>query len=144
MGKYDDIIDLPRPVSTRHAPMSMIDRGAQFSPFAALSGYDAAICETARLTDQPMDLDESQQAVIDRKIQLLREHEKQQPHIRLTWFCPDERKSGGTYRTVNAAVRRVDPYQQAILLTGGEAIPFSSIADIEGLDIDLQEAYESI
>ena len=144
MGKYDDIIHLSRPVSTRHAPMSMIDRGAQFSPFAALTGYDAAISETARLTDQPMELDESQQAVINGKIRLLMQHEKEQPRVLLTWFCPDERKSGGAYLTLTGAVRRIDPYEQAIVLTDGQAVLFSSIADIEGLDLDLEEAYGAI
>ena len=139
MGKYDDIIHLSRPVSERHAPMSMIDRGAQFSPFAALTGYDDAICETARLTDRPMELDEGQQAVINRKISLLQAHEKEQPRIRLTWFCPDERKTGGTYLILTGAVRRVDPYEQAIFLTDGQAVLFSSIAAIEGVDIDLDE-----
>lgn len=142
MGKYDDIIHLSRPISTRHAPMSMIDRGAQFSPFAALTGYDAAISETARLTDQPMELDESQKLVLGRKIRILQQEEKRQPRVRLTWFCPDERKSGGAYLTVTAAVRRVDPYEKAIFLTDGQAILFSSIAALEGLDIDLEEAYE--
>ena len=112
--------------------MSMVDRGAQFSPFAALVGYDAAIRETARLTDERVELDESSKAVLDEKIRLIREAVPQQPEITVTWFCPDDRKAGGAYVDTVGRVKKVDPYRRSILMAEGEEIFFDSIVEIEG------------
>ena len=104
--RYDDIIDLPHHVSATRTRMSMIERAAQFSPFAALTGYDAAIKETWRLTDQRIELSEECRAALDRKQMLLLDHIGDRPEISITYFVPDERKNGGTYVTVTGKVKK--------------------------------------
>ena len=128
---YDDIIDLPHHVSATRPRMSMIDRAAQFSPFAALTGYDAAIKETGRLTDRRIELSEESCAALDRKQQLLLENLADQPEVSVTYFVPDERKSGGAYVTVTGIVKKVDDYQRLLLLTDGTKIPLDEILDME-------------
>lgn len=127
--KYDDIINLPHHVSAKRARMSMVDRGAQFSPFAALVGYDAAIAETARLTDDPIELADGGKAMVDEKLRLIAQME--QPSVTLTHFIPDSRKTGGAYVSTAGNVKKVDAYTRSILLTDGSAIHFSDIIDIE-------------
>ena len=129
--QYDDIIDLPHHVSATRPRMSMIDRAAQFSPFAALTGYDAAIKETDRLTDERIELSEESRAVLDRKQQLLLDNLADRPVISVTYFVPDERKSGGAYITVAGRVKKVDDYQRLLLLTDGTKIPLDEILDME-------------
>ena len=134
-GKYDDIIHLPHPVSTRHARMSRLYRAAQFYPFAALTGYDAVIAETGRLTDTRIELDEGGKALLDEKLQTIREHLEEHPAVKLTVFCPDSRKSGGAYETVTGNVKKIDPVTRILVLTGGEVIPIDRIYGIECLAI---------
>ena len=129
--RYDDIIDLPHHVSERHPRMPMLDRAAQFSPFAALTGYDAAIIETARLTDQKRELTEEQKQVISKGLRELQERIKNDPAVTVTFFQPDGRKSGGAYRTVTGEAKKVDAYLGVLLLTDGTAIPFDSILSLE-------------
>ena len=129
--QYDDIINLPHYVSPTRPRMSMIDRAAQFSPFAALTGYDAAIKETGRLTDQRIELSEDSRAALDRKQQLLVECLADHPEVSVTYFIPDERKSGGAYVTVTGSVKKVDDYQRLLLLTDGTKIPLDDILDLE-------------
>lgn len=129
--QYDDIIDLPHHVSATRPQMSMIDRAAQFSPFAALTGYDAAIRETGRLTDRRIELSEDSRAALDRKQQLLVECLADHPEVSVTYFIPDERKSGGAYVTVTGIVKKVDDYQRLLLLTDGTKIPLDDILDLE-------------
>lgn len=130
--KYDDIIHLPHPVSGRHARMSMVDRGAQFSPFAALTGYDAVIQETARLTEDSAELDESAKAALDKKLQMLLQAIDAQPEATFLCFQPDQRKTGGAYVRVTGRVKKIDPYEQAVLLTDKTVIPIDRIYEIEG------------
>lgn len=129
--KYDDIIHLSRPASPRRARMSMIDRGAQFSPFAALVGYDAAIAETARLTDFQIELTEGAKAELNKMLQSLAENVRRCPEVQVTWFVPDERKSGGAYVTAMGCVKKVDPYREVLVFTDGREIPFGRIYEIE-------------
>ena len=129
--QYDDIINLPHYVSPTRPRMSMIDCAAQFSPFAALTGYDAAIKETGRLTDQRIELSEDSRAALDRKQQLLVECLADHPEVSVTYFIPDERKSGGAYVTVTGIVKKVDDYQRLLLLTDGTKIPLDDILDLE-------------
>lgn len=105
---YEDIINLPHHISKTRPQMSMIDRAAQFSPFAALTGYDAAIQETGRLTDEKIDLGEEAKTVLDRKQRYLSDMISVQPEITVTYFLPDERKSGGTYLSVTGKLKRID------------------------------------
>ena len=95
MSEYDDIIHLPHHVSRIHPQMSMEDRAAQFSPFAALTGYDAAIVETARLTAQRVELDEYERQALNKKLQFISEHLNEHPKVSITCFVPDARKEGG-------------------------------------------------
>ena len=133
--RYDDIIQLSRPVSKKRSPMSNFDRAAQFSPFAALTGYDAVIAETGRLTDTRVELDEGGKALLDEKIQTIREHLEEHPAVKLTVFCPDSRKSGGAYETITGNVKKIDPVTRILVLTGGEVISIDRIYGIECLAI---------
>ena len=126
-GRYDDIINLPRPVSQRHPRMPLADRAAQFSPFAALTGLDAALQETARLTDQRITLDEYEQAELDKTLQALREAAPQHPAVEITYFQPDARKAGGQYVTSVGHVKRIAEYEQQLILTEGTSIPLAEI-----------------
>lgn len=125
MGKYDDIIDHPHHVSAVHPPMSLLDRAAQFSPFAALTGYDAAVRETARHVDRKLELDEEQKAAIDA---VLRQASGRT--VTLVHFVPDDRKSGGRYETVTDVVRKVDVYA-ATLVTEHIRVRFDDIYSLE-------------
>lgn len=131
-GPYDDIIHLPHPVSKTHPRMSMIERAAQFSPFAALTGYGAAIKETARQTDCKLELDEETQALLDLRQHFLLEHLSQRPEVTVTYFEPDTRKQGGSYQTLTARVKKLDEYHRLLLLEGGRAIPLDDIAALSG------------
>ena len=128
---YNDIISLPHHVSATRPRMSMIDRAAQFSPFAALTGYDAAIKETGRLTDERIELSEESRAALDRKQQFLMEHISDHPEISVTYFVHDERKSGGAYVTVTGQVKRVDKFERQIILVNGSKIPLDEIMELE-------------
>ena len=128
---YDDIINLPHHVSKTRPQMSMLDRAAQFSPFAALTGYDAAIKETGRLTDEKIELDEDTKAALDMKQAYLIEMIDEQPEITIIYFLPDARKVGGAYVTVTGNLKRFDEYERLLILTNGKKIPMDDIADIE-------------
>lgn len=131
-GRYDDIINLPHHVSNKHPHMAPIDRAAQFSPFAALTGHDEAIKETARLTDERMELDENRKELLDARLQLLREHLGEKPTVTFTFFEPDERKSGGAYVTVTGSVKKIEEYENKIILEEGAAIFIDDIYAVEG------------
>ncbi|MBS7306486.1 MAG: hypothetical protein KIG43_00190 [Eubacteriales bacterium] len=130
-SNYDDIINLPHHVSSTRPQMSMLDRAAQFSPFAALTGYDAAIEETGRLTDEKIELDEDTKAALDMKQAYLIEMIDEQPEITIIYFLPDARKAGGAYVTVTGNLKRFDEYERLLILTNGKKIPMDDIADIE-------------
>lgn len=131
-GSYDDIIHLPHPVSPNRKRMSMIDRAAQFSPFAALTGYDAAIQETGRLTDRQVELDVDEKIELNEKLRMLSRLQGKSPKITITYFVPDERKSGGAYDSITGRVKKIEPYEQAILMMDGTVVSFNSLRDIEG------------
>ena len=127
---YDDIIHLPHHRSKKHAPMPLIDRAAQFSPFAALTGHDAAIKETARLTDRKIELDEYEIAVLDEKLQRIKEQLKVYPEVTITYFQPDIRKDGGKYVTVTGKVKKIDEYAKAMIMEDGTRILIEDIIEI--------------
>ena len=103
-GKYDDMLDLPHPDPQTHPRMPMRNRAAQFSAFAALTGHDAAIAETRRLTDQRIDLDENEIARLDEKLRLLEEQIEEHLTVSITYFQPDARKDGGSYQTAQGSL----------------------------------------
>lgn len=131
MNGYDDIINMPHHVSTTHPQMSMHDRAAQFSPFAALTGHGDAIKETARLTDEKAELTEDEISALNQKLNYLTEHADERPEITVEYFVPDERKSGGAYITVTGNFRRIDEYSQSIIMTSGEEILIENISMIK-------------
>ena len=132
MSKYDDIINLPHHVSATRPQMSMIDRAAQFSPFAALTGYDAAIKETGRLTDEKIELDEESLNILNMKFQILVDSLADEPEVTFTYFKPDERKDGGAYIEVTGTVKKVDDFERLIVMQNGAKMPMDDIMSIEG------------
>ena len=134
--QYGDIIHLPHHVSKSRPQMSMEDRAAQFSPFAALTGYDAAILETGRLTEDKLELGEETQAILDRKQRYLAEIIDTKPEITVTYFVPDEKKSGGAYSTVTGFLKRIDEYERVLMLTDGRKIQLDAIFDIESEEFE--------
>ena len=134
--QYGDIIHLPHHVSKTRPQMSMEDRAAQFSPFAALTGYDAAILETGRLTEDKLELGEDTQAILDRKQRYLAEIIDTKPEITVTYFVPDEKKSGGAYSTVTGFLKRIDEYERVLMLTDGRKIQLDAIFDIESEEFE--------
>ena len=127
---YSDIINLPHHVSRNHPPMPMMNRAAQFAPFAALTGYEAVIQETGRLTDDFIELSDDDKERLNQKIAELLERIEDNPSVTITYFKPDSRKAGGSYSTVSGCLKGVDDIQQLLLLEDGTAIPFNSINDI--------------
>ena len=132
MQDYEDIIHLPHHVSETHPRMSRLNRAAQFSPFAALTGYGAAIQEAGRLTDRKIQLDEDSQAVLDRKLAILREQLSKHPEGAVTYFQPDGKKDGGAYASFSGQVKKIQDYEQLLVFTDGTQIPFSDILDLDG------------
>jgi len=131
MGKYDDMLHLPHHVSPTRLPMSMKDRAAQFSPFAALTGYDDTILETARRTEERITLDENALNILDLKYQIISEHLQERPEVVFTYFVPDEKKDGGAYVEVTGTVKRVDALERVIFLNSGTKIPMDEICDMQ-------------
>lgn len=125
--KYDDIINLSHHVSSRHPQMPMMNRAAQFSPFAALTGYDDAVRETARLTDEKIELDEYEKEELDRKIQWIGSHLDERIPVSITYFQPDDKKAGGVYEKIVDTVRKINVYEHEILLSKGTKIPIINI-----------------
>lgn len=128
---YSDIIDLEPPVSAKHPPMPLHDRAAQFAPFAALTGFDAAISETARLTDRKIEPDDETMDILNAQIHQIRERLEEKPEITVTYFVPDARKSGGKYVTHTACVRRIDDVGGQLVFTDGTKIDFDAILRID-------------
>ena len=135
---YLDIIDMPHHVSPTRPQMSMMERAAQFSPFAALTGYDNAITETGLLTDERIGLDEDAKATLDMKHACLMEIINEQPKIYVTYFLPDTKKHGGEYVTVTGNLKRFDEYERLLIFTDGHKIPMDDIMDIESSSLRLQ------
>lgn len=130
--RYDDIIDRPHPNSYRHVRMSTRDRAAQFAPFAALTGYEAQVQETARLTDDQRELDDTERAMLNEKLRMLRDGVGEQAQVRVTYFLPDRRKQGGAYVTAEGEVRHVDEYARTLVMEDGTTIPMEHIREIGG------------
>ena len=130
--RYDDLLDLPHHQSTEREHMSLHDRAAQFSPFAALTGYAGVIRETARLTDRKIELDETMLTALNERYQLLLSVLDAEPEVEITYFVPDERKSGGAYRTVSGVVKKADEFARRLTLTDGTVIPMEDVLMLDG------------
>ncbi len=142
--RYDDMLHLPHHVSSRHPPMTLANRAAQFAPFAALTGYDAEVEEAGRRTDRRVELSESERALLDEHLRLLQTWLSRipgkwaahaapdftMPEVTITYFVPDERKEGGAYTAVTGTVRRIDPIQRILLMTDGTAISMDDVLQI--------------
>jgi hypothetical protein len=128
---YDDIINLPCPTSKRHPRMAMIDRAAQFAPFAALTGYDDAICETGRLTGTKLDLSDEIKERLDIKINYLIDNMEENPKVTITYFVPDKKKAGGEYVTITDTIKKIDQYEHILIMESGVKISLFEILSIE-------------
>lgn len=128
--RYDDILHMPHHVSEKHPQMSMIDRAAQFSPFAALTGYEAAIDETARWTDAKRELTEEEQQIISEKLHALKSHEKETPEVEMTCFVQDMKKAGGSYETFRGRIKKIDELAGRIELQDRMTVFFDDLLDI--------------
>ena len=130
-NKYDDIIDMPHHVSKTRPHMSMEDRAAQFSPFAALTGHEEAIEETARLTDVRIELDEDRKEKLNEKLSKVVQGIGSGELLDITYFVPDELKSGGEYVRKKGAVKKYDEYERVLVMEDGEKIQVREILEIE-------------
>lgn len=132
MKDYSKIINLPHHQSATRKQMSNYDRAAQFAPFAALTGHDEAIKETARLTDDCLELGEDKLNDLSAKIQLLADRLSEQPEITVTYFVPDERKSGGSYADKTGTIRLIDEYERKLVFYDGDKIEIDRVIDFKG------------
>lgn len=129
--KYDDIINLPHHVSKKHPQMSLHDRAAQFSPFAALTGHKAAINETARLTDEKQILSEDVIAKLNEQLNLIKENIGTNTIVTITYFVPDDKKSGGAYISNTGVVKKINEYNHTVVLTDKTVIPIEQISEMQ-------------
>lgn len=131
-GPYDDIINLPHHVSKTHPRMPSIDRAAQFAPFAALTNYEAAVKETARLTDKRAELSEYAKEALSMRLELIANQLHEGPEVSITYFEPDSKKAGGSYITASGRVKKIDDYRLLVIMTDDTKIPIKEIIEIEG------------
>lgn len=131
-NKYNDIINLPRHISKIRPPMAIKDRAAQFAPFAALTGHDAAVKETARLTDNKVELDEYLKDALNDRIQIIVCRIKEQPEIAITYFQRDTKKDGGAYVTAIGMAKKINIYERVVVMADGTEISIDEIISIEG------------
>ena len=129
--KYDDIINQTHPTSLKHPRMPLSDRASQFSPFAALTGHEAAVEETVRLTDEQVFLTDDFIARLNAKLNMIAENIGTGQVVSITYFVPDEKKSGGAYVTHSGTVKKIDEYEHTVIMTDNTVIPIDDISDIE-------------
>ena len=131
INKYADIIDHPHHVSKTRPQMAISDRAAQFSPFAALTGYDAAIEETGRLTDSFIELDENRKSILNEKLQSIVKNIEELPKVTITYFKPDEKKEGGIYVDITGFVKKIDDYEHCVVMKDRTKIKIETIYNIQ-------------
>lgn len=129
-GKYEDMIHLPHHQSKTRQHMSLYDRAAQFSPFAALTGYEEAVKETARLTDEKMEFSEEMKLKLSQKLTWIRENISRQPDVSITYFIEDEKKNGGSYVTEHGVVKKIDDIHHVVIMRNERVIPIEDISEI--------------
>lgn len=130
MENYDDIIHLSRPKS-KHPRMSLYQRSAQFAPFAALTGYEGHIKETARLTDRKIEIDEEIKKELDVKIMTIKNKLNSKPNVTITYFIPDVKKNGGRYETISKKIKRIDEKNYELVFDDNTIIQTKNIYNIE-------------
>lgn len=128
--RYDDMVNLPHHVSAFHPQMPVSERAAQFSPFAALTGYDDAVRETGRLTDTKIELEEDAKEILDEKLRMMQERIEEHPMAEITYFQPDDKKEGGFYVTVSGNIKKIDGYKKSVIMQNGMEICIEDISDI--------------
>ena len=131
MNKYDDIINLSHHTSATRQRMNISDRAAQFAPFAALTGYDGVIAETARLTDAEDAENDESVAILDKKLRFLKDVADSHPYVEITYFIPDERKSGGRYETVYGYLKSIDQIEACLTLLDKRKIAFDKLRSLD-------------
>ena len=129
-GKYDDIINMPHHISKKHPRMSLENRSAQFAPFAALTGYEDEVEETARLTDKRIEITDEIKTEMNIKLKSIQEKIYTKPKVTITYFIPDSKKEGGSYKIVTSNVMKIDKYKQTIVLKDKTEIPINFITNI--------------
>jgi hypothetical protein len=130
--KYEDMIDLPRPVCATRARMPLGSRAAQFAPFAALTGFEAAVAETARLTDERVEPDDCAKELLNERLNIIMDRQNERPRVCITYFVPDPRKPGGSYASLTGRVRRIDEYGRAVVMEDKTKIAIDEIISIDG------------
>lgn len=130
--RYDDIICFQHPTSSTHPRMEPFGRAAQFSPFAALTGFEGTIRETTRLTDAKAELDEDKIAALDMKLRFLADHLSECPEVSIIYFKADDKKEGGSYKEVTGIVKKIDTYEKTVMMTDTTVIPITDIFEITG------------
>ena len=130
--KYNDIINLPHHVSKKHPQLSKASYAAQFSPFAALSGYDGIVSEATRITDERVELGDKENDILNAKLQVIGDHIKEHPEIKVTYFEKDKKKSGGAYLQKIAPIKRIDDVERIMYFTDGTNLSIDDITDMQG------------
>ena len=128
---YEDIVNLPRPISKKHPQPTMSDRAARFAPFAAITDYEAMVLEEARETEERIVPDENALSLLNEKLNILQEFPDKIPEIKVTYFVPDKKKSGGAYVTVKGSVKKIDAYKKILIMCDEKKIPIEDISKIE-------------
>ena len=133
MKDYSDIINLNHHVSNKHKRMPQIARAAQFAPFAALSGYEDAVIETARITTRRIYLSEEEKSIINEKLNIIDKNISNRPQVTLTYFIQDKKKEGGSYISITGNVRKIDPISNQIILVDNKKINILDLINISGI-----------
>jgi hypothetical protein len=128
---YEDIINMEHPTSKRHPRMTVYNRAAQFSPFAALTGHEEALKETARITDNKIELDENVKRELDYKLQQILNKNDSIPNVQITYFKKDENKEGGAYLNICSKIKKIDEYKKTVEFIDGKEIFIDDIISIE-------------
>ncbi len=143
-ARYDDIMNMPHPNSSKHPRMAVLGRAAQFSPFAALTGYEGTIRETARLTDAKAELDEDKIAALDMKLRFLADHLSECPEVAITYFQADGKKEGGSYKEITGAVKKINAHEQTMIMADATEIPIQDIFEITGSQLNALDEEDAL
>lgn len=129
-NNYEDIIDMPHHTSSKHPRMTIEARSAQFAPFSALTGYNEAVKETARVTEEKIEIDDGLKIVINNKLQIINNNIKDNPKVSITYFIKDKNKEGGKYITIRGTIKKLDSIKELVILEDKTIIPIKDIINI--------------